>query len=294
MSSAPSSPFKGLNAFADSELDELLFFGREREREIVVANLIASRLTVLYGPSGVSPPPSERGGRTVASRARRNRSSWCSPAGATTRRRLSEAVAEASGRADDGSAFGALEDARDGRDVYLVLDQTEEYFLYHADDGGPDRSPRRCRQCSPRRFGSTSSSPEDSLAKLDRFTGRIQGLFANTLRLDRLDRHAAKAAITGPIDRYAELTGAEVTIEPELIERVLDEVGAGQIEPALGGLEWSTEPRTALASRLPTWLVMQRLWEDEHASGSGHSCASKRSGVSAAPSTSSRSTSKAQ
>ena len=29
------------------------FFGRERDTEIVVANLIASRLTVLYGPSGV-------------------------------------------------------------------------------------------------------------------------------------------------------------------------------------------------------------------------------------------------
>ena len=53
MTGAPASPFKGLNAFEDSELDALLFFGREREREIVVANLIASRLTVLYGPSGV-------------------------------------------------------------------------------------------------------------------------------------------------------------------------------------------------------------------------------------------------
>ena len=53
MSADPTSPYKGLNAFEDSELDALLFFGREREREIVVANLIASRLTVLYGPSGV-------------------------------------------------------------------------------------------------------------------------------------------------------------------------------------------------------------------------------------------------
>ena len=53
MSTAPISPYKGLNAFEDSELDALLFFGREREREIVVANLIAARLTVLYGPSGV-------------------------------------------------------------------------------------------------------------------------------------------------------------------------------------------------------------------------------------------------
>ena len=30
-----------------------IFFGRERESEVVAANLMASRLTVLYGPSGV-------------------------------------------------------------------------------------------------------------------------------------------------------------------------------------------------------------------------------------------------
>ena len=49
----PVSPFKGLAAFDDSDLDALFFFGREREREVVVANAIASRLTVLYGESGV-------------------------------------------------------------------------------------------------------------------------------------------------------------------------------------------------------------------------------------------------
>jgi ABC-type transport system involved in cytochrome bd biosynthesis fused ATPase/permease subunit len=47
------SPYRGLAAFEDSELDALYFFGRERDSEIVVANLIAQRLTVLYGPSGV-------------------------------------------------------------------------------------------------------------------------------------------------------------------------------------------------------------------------------------------------
>src|SRR3954453_15306037 len=49
----PESPFKGLASFEDSPLDAMLFFGREREREIIVANLLAARLTVLYGPSGV-------------------------------------------------------------------------------------------------------------------------------------------------------------------------------------------------------------------------------------------------
>ncbi len=37
-------PTSGLAPFEDTELDALYFFGRERDTEIVVANLIASRL----------------------------------------------------------------------------------------------------------------------------------------------------------------------------------------------------------------------------------------------------------
>ena len=54
MSDLPPSPFKGLAAFDDSALDALLFFGREPEREAIVANVLANRLTVLFGPSGVA------------------------------------------------------------------------------------------------------------------------------------------------------------------------------------------------------------------------------------------------
>ena len=50
--SLPQGPYKGLAPFEDSELDALLFFGRERDSEIVVANLLAARLTVLYGRAG--------------------------------------------------------------------------------------------------------------------------------------------------------------------------------------------------------------------------------------------------
>ena len=53
VTTVPASPYKGLSAFEDSELDALLFFGREREVAAVAANVLASRLTVLYGPSGV-------------------------------------------------------------------------------------------------------------------------------------------------------------------------------------------------------------------------------------------------
>ena len=273
MTGAPTSPFKGLSAFEDSELDALLFFGREREREIVVANLIASRLTVLYGPSGVG-----KSSLLHAAVARSLRelpedplvvvfSSWSDD----PNRGLAEAVREAAGLASNGSATDALMAAQAHRDVYLVLDQAEEYFLYHADDSGPRSFAEALPAVlgTPQRVNVLVSLREDSLAKLDRFTGRIPGLFANTLRLDRLDRASARAAIIRPVERYAALTGAAVVVEPELIEAVLDEVGTGQIELTLGGLGTvEGEPVGTRVEAPYLQLVMQRLWEEERAVGS--------------------------
>jgi WD40 repeat protein len=270
---APQSPYKGLNPFEDSELDELLFFGREREREIVVANLIASRLTVLYGPSGVG-----KSSLLSAAVARSLRelpeeplvvvfSSWSDDPNAA----LSDAVGDAAGVVTDGSALAALENAQSERDVYLVLDQAEEYFLYHAEDGGPLSFAETLPALlgAPLRINVLVSLREDSLAKLDRFTGRIPSLFSNTLRLDRLDRESARAAILRPAARYAELTGVAVSVEDELVERVLDEVGAGQIEPALGGQGVVEGAYAGARIEAPyLQLVMQRIWEEERAVGS--------------------------
>ena len=150
--------------------------------------------------------------------------------------------------------------------MYLVLDQAEEYFLYHADDAGPTSFAEALPAllAAPLRVNVLISLREDSLAKLDRFTGRIPGLFSNTLRLDRLDRRSARSAILRPAERYAELTGIDVSVEPALVEQVLDEVGAGQIEPALGGLGAVSADLDGSRIEAPyLQLVMQRLWEEE-------------------------------
>jgi len=152
-----------------------------------------------------------------------------------------------------------------------VLDQAEEYFLYHPGDAGPGSFAEALPAVVTTlpRVNVLISLREDSLAKLDRFAGRVPGLFGNTLRLDRLDRNAARSAVLRPAERYAELTGETVTVEPELVERVLDEVGTGQIEPALGGLgavEGGGDGARIEAPYLQ--LVMQRLWDEEHRSGS--------------------------
>ena len=47
----PDSPYRGLRPYTEAEAAG--FFGREAEGEIVAANLLGARLTLLYGPSGV-------------------------------------------------------------------------------------------------------------------------------------------------------------------------------------------------------------------------------------------------
>ena len=46
-------PYIGLRPYTDSDDDRARFKGREQDREIIIANLYAARLTVFYGASGV-------------------------------------------------------------------------------------------------------------------------------------------------------------------------------------------------------------------------------------------------
>ncbi len=262
------SPYRGLAAFEDSELDALYFFGRERDTEIVVANLIASRFTVLYGPSGVG-----KSSLLLAAVARTLRelpeepvvvvfSAWSDH----PTHGLAAALAEAAG-VEGGELLDVVERVQASRDVYVILDQAEEYFTYHGDSGGFEGALAELVN-RPLRVNALLSLREDTLARLDRLKGRIPNLFGNVLRLDRLDRAAGRAAIVRPLERWGELEGEEVVAEDVLVERVLDGVGTGRIELGPGGLG-SVEngsPRGIEAPYLQ--LVMQRLWDVERGAGS--------------------------
>ena len=231
-----SSPYRGLAAFEDSELDALYFFGRERDSEIVVANLIAARLTVLYGPSGVG-----KSSLLLASVARALRalpeeplvvvfSSW----NEAPEQALARAVARGAG-VEPGALVDVATLAQARSDVYLILDQAEEYFTYHGEGDGFDAALAAVVD-APLRVNVLLSLREDALASLDRLKGAIPNLFGNVLRLDRLDRTAGRAAIVKPLERWNALEGDAVAIEDELVADVLDGVGAGRIELGPGGL----------------------------------------------------------
>ena len=199
------SPYRGLAAFEDSELDALYFFGRERDTEIVVANLIASRLTVLYGPSGVGKSSLLLASVARALRALPERplvvvfSSWSD----APEQALGRALADAAG-VEPGALVDVVTHAQSNRDVYLILDQAEEYFTYHGDGDGFDAA----LGAAGRRLAARERAPlaPRGHARCARSAqGAIPNLFGNVLRLDHLDRAAGRAAIVKPLERWSEL-----------------------------------------------------------------------------------------
>ena len=285
------SPYKGLVPFEDSELDALLFFGRGRESEIIAANVLAARLTVLYGPSGVGKSSVLRAGvaHRLRRQARENVDEGGHPEFAVV---VFDAWSEdpvgglrAAVREELAAQFGsALLDEREGEsladtlgrwtdalacDLLLMLDQAEEYFLYHAEETGFARELPELVTRPGLRVRVLLALRDDALAKLDRFKGRIPNLFANYLRLDHLDRSSARDAITKPVERYNEATGESIEVEPALIEAVLDQTAAGKVDLGDAGRGLAAGETDQGRIEAPyLQLVLERIWEEEREVGS--------------------------
>src|SRR5690349_4591951 len=153
------SPFAGLNYYTEN--DSKWFFGRDAERQTIVGNLRATRLTLLYADSGVGKSSLLRAG--VASKllelAHRRHvqrgsaqyipilfSSWKDEPADALRARVLEAVREFVGSdvefspAADGlpEVIKAAANAADAT-LLIILDQFEEYFLYRSGEAHAGR-----------------------------------------------------------------------------------------------------------------------------------------------------------
>ena len=243
---APPRPYKGLAPFEDSDLDAALFFGRERERGVITANMLASPLTVLYGASGV--------GKSSLLRA-----------GVAHELGKSEEVVVGSSWSEDPLAVldHAAALAAERVELFLILDQLEEFFLYHGSNGAGAAFAARLAELVQHPDLHVSvllGIREESLARLDAFKARLPNVLGNYLRLEHLERREARAAIVEPLKRYGQLAGASLAIEAALVEAVLDEVSAVQIAAGAAPLGRIEAPYLQ--------LVMDRIWEVEHAAGS--------------------------
>jgi WD40 repeat protein len=290
------SPYKGLTYY--SEQDAPFFFGRESETEIITANLMASRLTLLYGESGVGKSSVLHAGamRRLRQTSHQNIEDWGRPEFvavafrnwqndpiAGLRDAIRTAVAEVLPDVQPVEPMERLDDElfewceRIDGDLVIVLDQFEEYFLYHPNEGAPGtffvEFPRALNR-SDLRASFLIGIREDGLAKLDAFKGRIPNLFDNYLRIDHLSLKAARAAIEKPIEQWNALhvDQEDVAIEEGLVDAVLDQVRAGQFFLGTGGAGTTTpESKNGRGTVIETpflQLVMTRLWEEELETGS--------------------------
>jgi hypothetical protein len=191
---APTCPYVGLVPF--DENDTAYFFGRDRESEVIVANLTAARLTLLYAPSGVGKSSVLRAGVVprlrelaeedddeelgIARSAVAYLSEWSSApleaAAAEIGRALGVLPADPAPTALPPSLHpdwlrGAMQGAGVGT-LYLILDQFEEYLFYHQPDTESDELTNTLSEILAARDLNVHvllSVREDALAGLDRF-----------------------------------------------------------------------------------------------------------------------------
>lgn len=304
----PESPYRGLEPF--DERDAPFFFGREREARLITASLFAAPLTLLYGASGVGKSSVLRAGVLPRLRLRSDLLPVVFPVIVPEREgpspsvvlfgwqlapvegiRIAVARAMAASAKSDPDLSARCEEAvkrvgsyplREylaacheacGRRIMVILDQFEEYSLYHSEDDAFAQQFSAAVAIRDLSVSFVVSMREDALARLDRFKGRIPNLWDSYRRVDHLDRAAAEDAIRLPLREYNRRHPGitPVGIEDSLVEAVLRDVQTESVQfedtgsGTLGGADRGSEARIETPY---LQLVMMRLWEREQAEGS--------------------------
>jgi hypothetical protein len=291
------SPFVGLVPYTEEDAE--FFFGRERDQQRILANLFASRLTILYGASGVGKSSVLRAGiiREVRERIQAAVESgenpevavvyckdWKGDVLARLRAAIGSALHDLLGRdyvAELDSSLSLKQllleiGKRFDGDLLLIFDQFEEYFLYHPGTK-PDAFAMEFAEAANHAGLAAHfllALRDDAVSRLDRFKPLIPGLFSNYLRLHHLSAEDARTAILQPVARYNELPderrGVEgrFSVAPDLPGVVIEEVYTGRVLVGQVG-QGTVGASRAVAVETPyLQMVMTRLWQAEVSQGS--------------------------
>ncbi|HEY6968829.1 MAG TPA: hypothetical protein VJA94_06485 [Candidatus Angelobacter sp.] len=280
-----SCPYVGLQPYTED--DRQFFFGREREQRIISSNLYASPLTVVYGASGVGKSSILRAGVMPYLQSSERTTvvyfnQWQDPS-FTEKLKVQclDAVARSTTQrpsVDIKKSLGKFLTSlakESGCALLILLDQFEEYFLYHPENN--DRSNFDGEFASAvnqtqAELGFMIAMRDDWLSRLDRFQRRIPNLLGNTYRLDHLTSAAAEDAIRKPLDVYnqAQSNGGPVLVEDQLVQEILGQVRAGEVN--LSDSQGTGQAKVMEnGDRIETaflQLVMTRLWTEEMKAGS--------------------------
>ncbi|MDJ0599318.1 MAG: hypothetical protein QNJ37_10810 [Crocosphaera sp.] len=290
------SPYKGLMPYLEE--DAPYFFGREKWTRIITDNLMSSRLTVLYGTSGVGKSSLLKAGVVYQFNQliHKNLQESGYPELAVivfnrwpddpvrglveqVKKTITKILPDVPLPEPKKTLTETLEtwakilvnEEQGSGKLFIILDQFEEYFLYHSHEIGENTFARQFSDAVnqtglPVNF--IISIRENALARLDFFKGSIPHLLDNYLRIPHLDEQSAVDAIRKPIrvfNQQKKLNRQAIAIETELVEAVIKQVTVGQV--SIGESGRGTIERAKLTERVIETpylqLVMTRLWQED-------------------------------
>lgn len=274
-------PYIGLRPFDDDELSNSLFFGRSVETQRLADNVLSSRLTLVYGASGVGKSSLLNAGlaypfRKQAMKEREVRrhadcnlivfKSWqTEPCRGllTAINGLLESIGSETIAPTDRLSEGLTEAAgRLGGTLVIVLDQFEEYFQYrrtYPETRFTEQFAEAVRSDIPINF--LASIREDALAWLDQFKGLIPNLFENYLRMENLTGDGALSAIDNPLNELSGKIDGPTSCEAGLASTVITQIRASQHQT----------DSISVGDHVPAsylQIVMTKLWSEELAANS--------------------------
>ncbi len=268
-------PYKGLTPFGEN--DEKIFFGRDREKEILIGKILSYDVTLLFAGTGVGKSSLLRAGVMPVLEKKYKLdvvyyADWVQkPIGG-----LREAIKDVligQKKKMSGRELKGLEELHpfletcavySSRPLVLILDQFEELFLYHARSGSltlfVDQLVWGINDKElPLKI--VLAMREDFLAELNIFKGRIPDLFNNYYRLERLKEDQAREAIEGPARPEV---GFDYSYGPGLVTKILHDLSELEqdIQHGISVVERSDKDLEQYVEAPYLQLVCQKLWED--------------------------------
>ena len=295
------SPYKGLGHYTKEDAE--FFFGRNEWQETILDNLMASRITLLYGENGVGKSSVLDAGvvSKLVQIAAENKQDFGIPKLAVAmfrswnenpRNGLFECVQDAAIEAlqlseieakavkESMPKFSTLTEALQewakcvGGRLYIILDQFEDYFLYQPKIDSQHQFILEFSEAvnNPNlRANFLISIRDESYAKLDRLAVEIPNLFKQGLRIERLNWQEGREAIEKPISQYNNKFAQQFRIDSELTGEILKDIEAItasqwlQGEAGLGDKDIAAkqDESSQMIETSCLQLVTARLWEEE-------------------------------